>query len=326
MKAIIKKMTNVIVCGALLMPMVSACAQKGIKASKNYVTKEVKVPNFDAIELLGSPDVVYTQSKDGKTSVQIYGSDNLIDLLDVSVQNNTLIIKLKPKSSYYGESRLEVRASSPSLNKAMLKGSGDIKLDSDINADKLEIALQGSGDIKSNGNLYCEGTLKTTLQGSGDIDFYKDARCSVATVSLQGSGDVKMKNISAASGSVSLQGSGDVSVSDYCKIGDLKIGLQGSGDIKIKNIESTMVHAGLSGSGDIDLTGNTQKANLSLQHSGDVKAARLKARSVEATVKGSGEITCYATDELSGNIQGSGEIRYKGTPKVQANNSRTKAL
>ena len=302
----------------LLMPTITACAQKGIKASKNYITKDVKVSEFNAIELLGSPDIVYTQNNDGKTSVEIYGSDNLVDLLEVSVQKNTLVVKFKPNSSYYGESRLEVRATSPSLNRATLKGSGDVKLNSDITSDNLEINLQGSGDIKSNGNIFCKRTLKTMLQGSGDIDLYKNVQCSVATVTLQGSGDIKIQNMTASSGSIKLQGSGDIDVKEYCKSGELTVGLQGSGDVKIKNIESTSTNAELSGSGDMELSGDTQTAVLTLNNSGNIRADKMKAQTVKATVKGSGDITCYATEELVGNVLGSGSIRYKGEPKVQS--------
>ena len=44
---------------------------KTIKASKNYVTKNIKVDNFTGLNLAGSPDVTYTQ-KAGKPTESIY--------------------------------------------------------------------------------------------------------------------------------------------------------------------------------------------------------------------------------------------------------------
>lgn len=99
MKTTIKNVMNTILVVTLLIPMVSACAQQRMKASKTYITKDVKVSEFNAIELLGSPDVVYTQSSDGQTTVQVYGSDNLVDLLDIQVKNKTLTVKFKPNVS-----------------------------------------------------------------------------------------------------------------------------------------------------------------------------------------------------------------------------------
>lgn len=79
---------------ALLAFSTTACSQqhtyrsggfgsKTVKASKNYVTKDIKVDNFTKLSVAGSPDVTYTQ-KSGKPTVEVYTSDNIVDLLDVS--------------------------------------------------------------------------------------------------------------------------------------------------------------------------------------------------------------------------------------------------
>lgn len=52
---------------------------KTVKASKNYVTKNIKVDNFTGLNLAGSPDVIYTQ-KAGKPEVEVYTSDNIVPI------------------------------------------------------------------------------------------------------------------------------------------------------------------------------------------------------------------------------------------------------
>lgn len=42
---------------------------KTIKASKNYVTKNIKVDNFTGLNLAGSPDVTYTQRRKAHRSI-----------------------------------------------------------------------------------------------------------------------------------------------------------------------------------------------------------------------------------------------------------------
>ena len=56
-----------------------------VTPSKKYITKDLNnVGTFSSIRVLGSPDVEYRQSSGSKTTVSIYGSDNLVDLLEVS--------------------------------------------------------------------------------------------------------------------------------------------------------------------------------------------------------------------------------------------------
>lgn len=73
---------------ALLAFSTTACSQqhtyrsggfgsKTVKASKNYVTKDIKVDNFTKLSVAGSPDVTYTQ-KSGKPTVEVYTSDNTV--------------------------------------------------------------------------------------------------------------------------------------------------------------------------------------------------------------------------------------------------------
>ena len=73
---------------------------KTVKASKNYVTKNIKVDNFTGLNLAGSPDVIYTQ-KAGKPEVAVYTSDNIVDLLDINVANNTPEHPVQEKVSMY---------------------------------------------------------------------------------------------------------------------------------------------------------------------------------------------------------------------------------
>ena len=55
---------------------------KRIKESKNYVTKEIKVGDFNKIVLNGSAGVTYTQ-KPGKPQVIVHTSDNIAEALDI---------------------------------------------------------------------------------------------------------------------------------------------------------------------------------------------------------------------------------------------------
>ena len=77
----------------LMFLLVTGIQAQTVTPSKKYITKELNnVSNFSSIRVLGSPDVEYRQSNGSKTTVSIYGSDNLVDLLEVSTVNGVLQI------------------------------------------------------------------------------------------------------------------------------------------------------------------------------------------------------------------------------------------
>ena len=100
--------------------------QQTVKASKNYVTKDIKVDNFTKLSVAGSPDVTYTQ-KSGKPTVEVYTSDNIVDLLDIRVKDNTLYVGFK-KNVNVSYDKLKVRVSAEKLNGIAVAGSGDVEL------------------------------------------------------------------------------------------------------------------------------------------------------------------------------------------------------
>ena len=110
--------------------------RKTVKASRNYVTKNIKVDNFTGLNLAGSPNVTYTQ-KAGKPEVEVYTSDNIVDLLDINVVNNTLNIKFK-KGVSVSYNKLEIRVSSETLNNISVAGSGNVELANGLKTDHLE--------------------------------------------------------------------------------------------------------------------------------------------------------------------------------------------
>ena len=119
-------MKNFNVTSMLVMLMfmcITSMQAQSITPSKKYITKELNnVSNFSSIRVLGSPDVEYRQSSDSKTTVSIYGSDNLVDLLEVSTVNGVLQVNIKKGVKILsGERRLKVIASSPSLDDVDIK-------------------------------------------------------------------------------------------------------------------------------------------------------------------------------------------------------------
>lgn len=218
---------------------------KTIKASKNYVTKNIKVDNFTGLNLAGSPDVTYTQ-KAGKPTVEVYTSDNIVDLLDINVVNNTLNIKFK-KGVNVSYNKLEIRISSETLNNISVAGSGNVTLANGLKTNQLKMSVAGSGDINAN-NIACANELSISIAGSGDIQG-SNITCTNLKTSVAGSGDLKLNNVSATDTEASVAGSGTAILTGTTQEANYRVA--GSGDLFASDLQAKRVSASVSGSGDI---------------------------------------------------------------------------
>lgn len=217
---------------------------KTIKASKNYVTKDIRVDNFTRLSVAGSPDVTYTQ-KTGKPEVEVYTSDNIVDLLDIHVKDNTLYIGFK-KNVSVSYDKLEVRVSSETLNGIAVAGSGDVELKNGLKTDDLKISVAGSGDIDGN-NIACTN-LNISVAGSGDINS-SNITCNELNVSVAGSGDMKLANVTANTTKASIAGSGTVVLKGSTE--EAEYSVTGSGDLSASDFVAKKASASVAGSGDI---------------------------------------------------------------------------
>lgn len=244
----------------LLTTVLSACAQsyshhfnsgnswlggKEVKASKNYVTKQIKVSDFNQIAVSGSLDVSYTQQS-GKPKVEIYTSDNIVDLLDIYVKNGKLNLGFK-KNVKVSYNKLEIRVTSEDLNAVNVAGSGDFKFTNGLKTDQLKMNVAGSGDITAS-NIQCSQEFTANVAGSGDIEC-KQLKAADMDISVAGSGDLKIENALVTSANASVAGSGTVKISGNADKANYSVA--GSGDLYANDFKVQNISASVAGSGDI---------------------------------------------------------------------------
>lgn len=233
-----------LITGMFLTLTASSCLLQGkvVTGSKNYITKKVETKDFDAIKLQSSMDVTYHQGADRR--IEIYGSDNIVPLVETEVDGGTLVIKYQ-KNLQIRNGKLEVRVFSPDLNRLTINGSGDVKFANGIKTEKdIELCINGSGDI----------------QGKG-------FSCRKMKVSINGSGDVALQEIQSKECAASISGSGDISLSGETT--DAKYRIGGSGDIRAAKLVARNVEASTSGSGDIQCYAS-EKLTGRISGSGDI--------------------------------------------------------
>ncbi len=123
---------------------------------------------------------------------------------------------------------------------------------------------------------------------------------------------VHFKEINA----VALSGSGNIVSKNQIKSDDFEIAVSGSGDIDL-NIMTNTLQAAVSGSGDIELKGSSKDFTAAVSGSGDIDAMDLKTNKATLKISGSGGMTITVLDELIAKVSGSGDIKYKGNPKIE---------
>ena len=228
------KVTSMLV--VLMFLLLTGIQAQTVTPSKKYITKELNnVSNFSSISVLGSPDVEYRQSNGSKTTVSIYGSDNLVDLLEVSTVNGVLQVNIKKDVKILsGERRLKVIASSPSLNQVDIKGSADVYLKGTIKGNDLNLNIAGSGDIEAENLQYTN--IFALVKGSGDIDL-KNVKATTVMSEVNGSGDISAEKLAATNVVATVAGSGDI----VCYASrQLDARVSGSGDIEYKGSPSVV--------------------------------------------------------------------------------------
>jgi len=197
-----------------------------VVGSKNYITKNVDVESFNHIIVQGSPDLIYTQTSSGKPKIEIYGSDNIVPLIETIVNDNTLTVKFKSNTNISNPGKLEIRVTAPNIESMGVKGSGDIYIPKGMSTSNLILKVSGSGDITG-----------------------KDINCDALNLSVGGSGDITLNRVKATNVNAKVSGSGDITIDGTTTNADYSVA--GSGDITAKNLKADNVQAVVSGSGDI---------------------------------------------------------------------------
>ncbi len=275
MKTILSKNSRIIITLALV--LVASMGFSQTKGSGNVTTVDRNTGDFTSIKLTCSADLYISQ---GSTAVTVKADDNIVDMVETTVDDGTLVIGVKGRG-FRSISVLEVYITTPDLTKLKNSGSGDISFETTFSANDLFIGINGSGDLdakfdvrnlelKVSGSGDTElngvrGIFKVTNSGSGDLDA-EGLKLEECFIKNSGSGDIelvgKTNNLT-----VTMMGSGDFDGYSLTAV-NATISNSGSSDVTIDVVESLQVV--LHGSGDLTYRGNPEKVDVRSNGSGDI--------------------------------------------------------
>ena len=115
-------------------------------------------------------------------------------------------------------------------------------------------------------------------------------------------------------------GSGDIDVPRSLTTDNLFLRINGSGSISIADLNSKSITAKISGSGDIAVNNGTGRdEDLSIDGSGSLDFLNYTVQRAWTNTAGSGTTKVNVSDHLDVTIAGSGNVYYKGRPKLSTN-------
>ena len=128
---------------------------------------------------------------------------------------------------------------------------------------------------------------------------------------------------------LSINGGGKIIAENSISSGKLNLSVTGSGDMEV-DIKGETLNTSISGSGNIKLKGYATTNHITLSGTGSLHAFDMSLEKIEAKVSGSGDCEINVSEDLQGEVYGSGNISHKGntkrvTKKVYGNGSIQRA-
>jgi hypothetical protein len=165
-----------------------SCTKDAIRGSGTISTREIATTAFSAVE--SHYDIKAIIRYGTVHNVKATGYDNLLDILDFSVENNTLKLKFNQQYNQVRGSNVVAEITVPVLERVAIHGSNDIEV-RDIQAGAaFNARIHGSGNIRILNSRYDSASLH--VHGSGDIDA-QGLQVKVAEANIHGHGDILIR-------------------------------------------------------------------------------------------------------------------------------------
>jgi len=192
------------------------------------VSRSFAVGNFTSVEAAGPFDVkIHTGASPG---VQVRGSEELIDKLEVEVHGDKLVVRPERKGWFGGwhstNGKAEVAITVPALNSATLAGSGGLAIDR-VQGDSFDGKIAGSGKFQL--DSVTVGRLRLVIAGSGDA-VTRSGQAKTASYDIAGSGAIDAAGVQSQDVDISIAGAGGIKVN---ATGTAKVKIVGSGDVDV---------------------------------------------------------------------------------------------
>ncbi len=219
----------------------TACDEHGIceKADGPIVTEVFELEEFEKFDLCISANVELIQGDEQKVIVE--GPLDAVNEIKRNVSNGEWRIDFEECMRGNALNDLKIFITLPEIEAVKITGSGDVKAETAIEADQLDLEITGSGNIDME---VVANEIDAKVSGSGDYELWGTTDDIYFKVS--GSGKLKGFDLEAKTAAVRISGSGDARLT---ALEELDVNISGSGDIYYRGYPAMSID--ISGSGDI---------------------------------------------------------------------------
>jgi hypothetical protein len=173
-----------------------------VVGSGKMATETRNVSGYDQVVLTGSGDATITVG-DGE-GITIEAEDNILPLIETSVQSGRLVIGLKPNTSISTTRGLHYKIDAKTLSGVDVTGSGNVSVNA-VKTDGFHSNISGSGSVRVS-SLQAK-TLKATITGSGKMEI-SAGKVDSQEITISGSGDYTAGSLESATAQATTTGSG----------------------------------------------------------------------------------------------------------------------
>src|SRR5690554_6531531 len=167
---------------AIIFPMLLLLTACWGSYSKEIITKDFEVTNFEALNLEVVGQVIFEQSSTPYLIAE--GHQNLVEELEINQKDKWLLIKSEKELSFVkNKGQLTLKIGSPTLNEIHQSGVGTFLIKENFDATSLTVKLTGVGDFtidncslealnldsKAVGNCKIKGTASTVVISSDGV-------------------------------------------------------------------------------------------------------------------------------------------------------------
>lgn len=211
-----------------------------IKGYGQIVSEEIPLNEFNSVISKTVVDVEIIQGDEQKVIVE--GHENMIHELELLVYNGSLKVDLN--GGCYNNFSLKVYITIPNIETLKVESTGNIKVGEFDNLETLNLFVDGTGDIVSDGPISVDGLLQIETESTGKINF--DVTADEVRAYLDGTGNVTLFG-SCNSQFIETEGTANYKAyefdSEFCDVysdgvGDVKVFVTKTLDVSINSVGS----------------------------------------------------------------------------------------
>src|ERR1041385_6637015 len=226
-----------IICLLMLSVCINGCSVFCTEGTGSIETETRNLEDFKSIALNVSADVTVVKGQPAKAEIETYR--NLLEKIETKISRGRL--KISSDGCISAGEKIKIKITLPELEGLEINGTGNIVVPDTFAVDKLNLEINGSGDITAS---LVAAKVESEIRGSGNIVLIGSA--DINNVDILGSGNFKAQNLPCNESSIDVKGRGDVYV---YTIKNLEVDLNGSGTVHYKG--KPRVKSDVNGSGKV---------------------------------------------------------------------------